>query len=95
MYKDGEELATEVVQEAGLTRARLAVEVTSADNGAEVSCEVTNPASKTPLVTSATLSVLCRYWGTVGEGGCGGHCNGDECGVCVVPLWSGGCANLL
>ncbi|XP_071517139.1 nephrin-like [Panulirus ornatus] len=55
VYKDGEELATEGVQDGGLTRARVEVEVTPADNGAEVSCEVTNPASKTPLSLSLSL----------------------------------------
>ncbi|XP_042223604.1 nephrin-like [Homarus americanus] len=67
VFKGEEELATETRTEAGLTRARLEVELTPADNGVEVSCQVDNPALSTPLHTASTLSVLFPPWDVSGR----------------------------
>ena len=54
-------MATEVVVEAGVTEARVEVEVTAADNRKEVTCDVTSAADNAlPLATTANLAVLCE-----------------------------------
>ncbi|XP_050729208.1 nephrin-like isoform X2 [Eriocheir sinensis] len=68
VYKGEEEVATEVVVEAGVTEARVEVEVTAADNRKEVSCDVSSTATNaTPQSTSATLSVQFPPWEVTGE----------------------------
>ncbi|XP_066948196.1 nephrin-like [Macrobrachium rosenbergii] len=76
IYKEDEEIVTELLHEGNVTLARAEIEVTPVDNGAKVTCEVTNPATETPLTTSSRLKVLFPPWemkgsatpGTVEEG---------------------------
>ncbi|KAK3870388.1 hypothetical protein Pcinc_024381 [Petrolisthes cinctipes] len=58
VYKRGQVVSTEVVQEGNMTRAQTQLRVTPADNSARVKCEVTSQASRTPKVTSTRLKVL-------------------------------------
>ncbi|XP_071529342.1 nephrin-like isoform X2 [Panulirus ornatus] len=58
IFKNGRLVRTEVAHGDTRSRAWGEVEVTPADNGSEVKCEVTSPASGTPRVTSTKLSVL-------------------------------------
>lgn len=60
VLKEGKELASEMDVEGGVAKARVEVEMTAADNGREVMCEVTSPATLVPLATSTSLSVLCE-----------------------------------
>lgn len=61
VFKGEEEVATEIVVEAGVTEARVELEVTAADNRKEVSCDVSSTATNAkPQSTSATLSVQCE-----------------------------------
>ncbi|KAK4307585.1 hypothetical protein Pmani_020652 [Petrolisthes manimaculis] len=77
VLKEGKELAGEVDVEGGVAKARVEVEMTAADNGREVMCEVTSAATKVPLSISTSLSVLFPPWevysgakpSTVEEGG--------------------------
>ncbi|XP_064104325.1 nephrin-like [Macrobrachium nipponense] len=48
IYKGHEKLLTEVTVDGRVTRARAVTEVTASDNGAKVSCHVTNPATDIP-----------------------------------------------
>lgn len=60
VYKRGQVVASEIVQEDDMTRARARLRVTPADNGALVKCEVTSQGNRTPKVTSIRLKVLCK-----------------------------------
>ncbi|XP_071534279.1 nephrin-like isoform X2 [Panulirus ornatus] len=55
MYKNKEELATEIEQDGNVTKARAEVQVVPADNGAEVRCQVTSPATPTPMTARTTI----------------------------------------
>nr|XP_045618414.1 nephrin-like [Procambarus clarkii] len=67
VYKGEQEMAAEVTLEGGVSKAVLEVEVQPADNGVEVKCEVHNPATLTPLLTSHNLSVLFPPWEVTGS----------------------------
>ncbi|KAK8727086.1 hypothetical protein OTU49_009932, partial [Cherax quadricarinatus] len=63
IYKEEEEVATEVVREMNVTRGRAKLRLTPADNGAKVTCEVTTLGSTSPpLTASARLSVHFAPW---------------------------------
>lgn len=61
IYKEEEEVPTEVTRELNVTRGRGSVGLTPADNGARVTCEVANAGSTSaPLTASARLVVRCK-----------------------------------
>ncbi|KAG7171408.1 Nephrin-like 18, partial [Homarus americanus] len=61
IYKEEEEIPTEVVREMNVTRGRAKVGLTPADNGAKVTCEVTSVGSTSaPLTASARLTKVYR-----------------------------------
>ncbi|XP_069171772.1 uncharacterized protein [Procambarus clarkii] len=57
MYKRGEMLAVDGGHEHNLSTARAQVQVTKVDNGADVLCLVSNPATPTPMAAHTTLNV--------------------------------------
>ncbi|XP_071536670.1 nephrin-like [Panulirus ornatus] len=63
LYKAGHQVAATVEQvEGGVTRARATLQVTPADNGQQVTCQVTNPATTTPIAAHATINLLFPAW---------------------------------
>nr|XP_045610946.1 nephrin-like [Procambarus clarkii] len=63
IYKGGDqELETETQTSGNTSRARASFRAAPADNGAHLTCAVTNPALATPLVVNTTLSLLFAPW---------------------------------
>ncbi|XP_064104227.1 nephrin-like [Macrobrachium nipponense] len=62
IYKGHEKLLTEVTVDGRVTRARAVTEVTASDNGAKVSCHVTNPATDIPLVANTAIELFFPPW---------------------------------
>ncbi|XP_069983545.1 synaptogenesis protein syg-2-like [Penaeus vannamei] len=58
LFKGGAQLEVSVKQRGNATRARAALKVAPADNGAEVRCQVSNAATPEPLAATATISLL-------------------------------------
>ncbi|XP_037789313.1 nephrin-like [Penaeus monodon] len=62
LFKGGAQLEVSVKQRGNATRARAALKVAPADNGAEVRCLVSNAATPEPLADAATISLLFPPW---------------------------------
>ncbi|CAL4105199.1 unnamed protein product [Meganyctiphanes norvegica] len=56
----------DVIHDGDLTRAEVRFEVTAADNGQRISCEVSNPAVPEPLKADMILMVLFPPWDVQG-----------------------------
>ncbi|XP_069164061.1 nephrin [Procambarus clarkii] len=68
IYKEEEEVPTEVTRELNVTRGRGSVGLTPADNGARVTCEVANAGSTSaPLTVYARLVVRFAPWEVSGS----------------------------
>ncbi|XP_042883358.1 nephrin-like, partial [Penaeus japonicus] len=67
IYKKDQLLPSDVMRGVGVTRARSEVVVTPTDNGVRVTCEVSSPATTTPLTTSTTLAVFFAPWEVQGN----------------------------
>nr|XP_045624741.1 nephrin-like [Procambarus clarkii] len=67
IYKENAVIPSQTIQDLNVTRAVAVVEVTPVDNGAKVTCEVTNPASVMPLTTSFRLAVRFAPWEVSGS----------------------------
>ncbi|KAK3879968.1 hypothetical protein Pcinc_015507 [Petrolisthes cinctipes] len=64
--RGGQKLVVTSEEDEGETVARAHLEVTPADNGQQVTCQVTNPATTTPMVAHTTISVLFWAWEVTG-----------------------------
>ncbi|XP_071534108.1 nephrin-like [Panulirus ornatus] len=63
LYKGGASVPTEVGDSRGnVSTVRASVTVSPADNGARLVCEVSNPATSTPLAAHTTLDILYPAW---------------------------------
>ncbi|XP_064104349.1 nephrin-like [Macrobrachium nipponense] len=62
IYKGHEKLLTEVTVDGRVTIARAVTEVTPSDNGAKISCQVSNPATDAPLVATTPIELFFPPW---------------------------------
>ncbi|XP_069156203.1 nephrin isoform X2 [Procambarus clarkii] len=63
LYKAGQQVTVSVEErEDGVTEARAHLLVTPADNGQQVMCQVTNPATNTPMTAHTTINLLFPAW---------------------------------
>ncbi|XP_069945661.1 nephrin-like [Cherax quadricarinatus] len=63
IYKGGKKVGSELeVTEGGVTRARAVFQVMPADNGQQVTCQVSNPATSTPMAAHVTISLNFAPW---------------------------------
>ncbi|XP_047471503.1 nephrin-like [Penaeus chinensis] len=67
IYKEDKEIFTSILRKENVTQARGKIEVSPVDNGSKVTCVVTSSASRAPLLTSATLTVLFAPWEVAGS----------------------------
>ncbi|XP_069977013.1 nephrin isoform X2 [Penaeus vannamei] len=67
IYKEDKEIFTSILRKDNATQARGKIEVSPVDNGSKVTCVVTSSASRAPLLTSATLTVLFAPWEVAGS----------------------------
>ncbi|KAK7071398.1 hypothetical protein SK128_022041, partial [Halocaridina rubra] len=62
LFKGEEEVEVQEQQKGNLTWARAAFKVAPQDNGVEIKCEVSNPATSTPLTSHTTINILFPAW---------------------------------
>ncbi|KAG7157667.1 Nephrin-like 13 [Homarus americanus] len=63
LFKAGQKVTSTVEErEDGLTKARAVLQVTAADNGQQLTCHVSNPATSTPMAAHTTINILFPAW---------------------------------
>ncbi|XP_071536235.1 nephrin-like [Panulirus ornatus] len=63
IYKAGRKVAAVVEQVVGgVTQARALLQVTPSDNGQQLTCQVSNPATSAPMASHATITLQFPAW---------------------------------
>nr|XP_045611164.1 nephrin-like [Procambarus clarkii] len=63
LYKGGQKVASRLEQvEEGVTEARATLHLVPSDNGRQLTCEVSNAATSTPMVAHTTIALRFSAW---------------------------------